>query len=192
MGTLKQISRLLRQVTIIFILMTGNLYSESNLSEELQRRVSISVSIFPKIVATDTGITTKLIDNQINLAVAYKTEKAYASALVADFNQRINKIRSSEAITQIVSIKNLSLKHNNFSAIFLAEVLSDQEFAKLLAYAIKHHIILFSPFPGDVERGAIAGIAIEARIRPFFNLNSLKRAQIEISQTLIRISRTHE
>jgi hypothetical protein len=51
---------------------------------------------------------------------------------------------------------------------------------------------MFSPFVGDVERGATAGIAITSRVKPFFNVKTLKRADIDINPILMKLSKRYE
>lgn len=65
-------------------------------------------------------------------------------------------------------------------AIFLSEKLDDEAFSRLLAWCIAHGVILYSPFEGDVERGATAGVSIQAKVQPLVNLDTLRSSGIAL------------
>ncbi|MBD8524832.1 hypothetical protein [Pseudomarimonas arenosa] len=74
-------------------------------------------------------------------------------------------------------------------AIFLAQPLDDPSFARLLAWCIEHGVILYSPFEGDVERGATAGVSVQAKVQPFVNLSTLRSSGIILRQFYLDHSR---
>lgn len=59
-----------------------------------------------------------------------------------------------------------------------------------MRYGIKHRIIIFSPFQGDVERGASGGILISDRILPYLNLETMHLSDIRIKPFFLRIAET--
>ena len=56
----------------------------------------------------------------------------------------------------------------------------------------KNHIIVFSPFEGDVERGVQCGIAVQARVRPFLNMKSLKSAGVSLKPFFLKVAKKYE
>jgi hypothetical protein len=65
-------------------------------------------------------------------------------------------------------------------------------FRDISNYAITQGALLFSSFEGDVEEGAMVGLDVRSKIRPFLNLTSLERAGLKINPTLLRMCRTVE
>ncbi len=73
--------------------------------------------------------------------------------------------------------------------VFLAVPLDDAQFAALLAWCIGNGVILYSPFEGDVERGATAGLSVQAKVQPFVNLTTLESSGIELRKFFLDHSR---
>jgi hypothetical protein len=69
---------------------------------------------------------------------------------------------------------------------------SDAQLGEMLAEAKRNHLIVFSPFAGDVERGAMAGLSVGSQIKPYFNVRSLREAKIDINPMLLRMSKQYE
>jgi hypothetical protein len=74
-------------------------------------------------------------------------------------------------------------------AVFLAEPLDDEAFSNLLAWCIARRVILYSPFEGDVERGATAGLSIQAKVQPFVNRHTLDATGITLRSFFLDHSR---
>ena len=70
-------------------------------------------------------------------------------------------------------------------AVFLSQKLDDPAFAELLQWCIERGVILYSPFEGDVERGATAGVSIQAKVQPFVNLDTLSSSGIALRRFYI-------
>jgi hypothetical protein len=45
---------------------------------------------------------------------------------------------------------------------------------------VERGVILYSPFEGDVERGATAGVSIQSKVQPFVNAGTLKSSGIAL------------
>ena len=169
-------------VYLLFWLTSALVYAETNETEE--RRVQISLDIFPRIVAVDKDIETKLTsEGKIRLLVLYEKNQASAERLAEHLCRNISNIggRSIEILVARV-MTSVPFDAKLPSAIFLAERLSEGNFKQVWEYVTKHHVILFSPFIGDVERGATVGIAVSSCIKLYFNLNTLRQSGIRINE----------
>ena len=158
------------------------------------RRVQISLPVFPRIVAVDNDFKQKLSPgNKVLLVFLYEFDKGKAQALAELLASKLNNVAGMEIATATVSVSDqLRDKSPVPTAIFVVEPFSELIFASLVDYSIKQHRILFSPYAGDVERGAMAGIAIGSRVKPFFNIKSLQRAGISINAVLLNLSKRYE
>lgn len=184
-------------IPLLLMLLTITAIAESSgyADEEEKRRVDISLSIFPRVVAVDNNFRKKLIDGKnVQLIFLYSKNEPRASELAARINE---KDRSIGGMKVIASAKNISTMVNSQTeirptAIFLSERLADDELLKIMNYAENESRLVFSPFSGDVERGATVGISVTNRVKPYFNLKTLKRSEIVINALLMKMSKRYE
>jgi hypothetical protein len=163
-------------------------------SETSERRVKISLSIFPRVIAVDNHFRDKLTSNhKAHLVFVYDKDRDKSEELREIFLQKNNSVAGMKLEVESVNVRDLVVTGmHSPTALFVTERLADEELAELVAYAISKHIILFSPFAGDVERGATAGIAVTSRVKPYFNVNTLKQSEIEINALLMKLSKRYE
>lgn len=163
-------------------------------SETSDRRVKISLSIFPRVIAVDNHFREKLTkDKKAYLVFVYDKDEAKSEELREVFRQKNTSVAGMELEVESVNFKQLlEPDAPRPTALFVTERLADDDFARLVAFAISKHIILFSPFAGDVERGATAGIAVTSRVKPYFNISTLKQSLIEINALLMKLSKRYE
>jgi hypothetical protein len=64
--------------------------------------------------------------------------------------------------------------------------------ARLRAWSERLRTLVFSPFAGDVEAGAVAGIHVSDQILPFLNLAQARRAGVRFKPFLLRVARRYE
>jgi hypothetical protein len=63
---------------------------------------------------------------------------------------------------------------------------------RLRAWSEHHRALVFSPFAGDVEAGAVAGIHISDQIRPYVNTTQAARAGLRFKAFFLQVARQHE
>jgi len=163
-------------------------------SESIDRRVQISLSIFPKIVAVDNGIREKLDkNNRVLLAFIAEYDDAKSHELAKALRSKIKNIAGMSYKVEPVNLGEILAK-DSFSptAIFLTERLSSKRFNTVMDFAIRKQILVFSLFTGDVERGATVGIAITSRVKPYFNMRTLGASSISINALLIKMLKRYE
>ncbi|HEX5755115.1 MAG TPA: hypothetical protein VFY12_02015, partial [Arenimonas sp.] len=73
--------------------------------------------------------------------------------------------------------------------VFLAQPLSSEHFRLWLEWCVAEGVILYSPFEGDVERGATAGLSVQAKVQPYVNLQTLKSSGIRLRRFYVEHSR---
>ena len=158
------------------------------------RRIQISLPVFPRIVAVDNEFKHKLLPgNKVLLVFLFENDKDKAVHLAKSLENKLTNVAGMEFATAIESITDqLAATAPVPTAMFATELFSEPAFQLLVEYAIKQQRILFSPYAGDVERGAMAGIAIGSRVKPFFNMRSLQRADIGINAVLLNLSKRYE
>lgn len=163
-------------------------------SEATDRRVKISLPLFPRIVAVDNEFHKKLTeDNKARLVFVYDRDKNKASELAKELGKANRNIVNIEVDSKSVSLKEqLSEAAETPTAIFVSEPLGGKDFEKLVIYGINKGIIIFSPYSGDVERGATVGLSITSRVFPYFNNKTLDASGVEINPILLNMSKRYE
>lgn len=180
---------------LVLVFVCGLLVSAAvSANEAADRRIQISLPIFPRIVAVDLGFQKKLLPkDKVLLIFLYETDKANAMKLVELLKDKLSNVAGFKFTARAVSVRDqLAGTAAVPTAMYLAEHFAEQTFMSVLEYSVTQHRILFSPFAGDVERGATAGISITSRVKPFFNIKTLKRADITINPVLLKLSKRHE
>jgi hypothetical protein len=59
----------------------------------------------------------------------------------------------------------------------------------IIKYGIDHHVIVYSPFEGHVERGVLGGLAVEAQVRPYVNLTTLDASNITLKPLFFKVTK---
>lgn len=165
------------------------------IGDELEaRRIKTSLAIFPRIVAVDEDIDSKLdADKRVQLAVAYSNDSLTAQNQASVLTLSVQNIGGRPLAVRALSVSSLFKEDTGaVSGLFIAEKLEDGELERVLSFARERHIIVFSPFSGDVERGVTAGIAVGSQVKPYFNLSALARSGVVVNPTLLRISKHYE
>ena len=175
--------------------MSGLLVSTELIANEAaDRRVLISLPIFPRIVAVDEGFKNKLSPSgQVLLVFLYESDKNHAVILAESLRTQLSNVAGLKFSAHAMSVRDqLAATAAVPTALFITERFSEKSFVRVLEYSIKQQRILFSPFVGDVERGATAGLSITSRVKPFFNVKTLQRADIKINAVLMNLSKRYE
>jgi len=98
-------------------------------------------------------------------------------------------------------IKDLAVKIDNVTSlsalaqaqqpagVFIVSAQSEKDLAELVQWSTASKVVLYSPFDGDVERGAAAGICIEAKVQPFLSLPALQAAGVELKPFYVKVAR---
>lgn len=176
-----------------FVLLSLVLSSYVFADETEKRRVDISVSIFPRIVAVDNHFREKLDEDQkARLLFVYDEDESFAQEIADRVGKDGSNIGGMLVSTRVASVAETWPENNPPVAIFLVEKLSDEQLNRVIAYAESVHRLVFSPFSGDVERGVMVGISVTNRVKPYFNLSRLHRANVVINALLMKMSKRYE
>jgi hypothetical protein len=163
--------------------------------EKERRRVDISLSIFPRIVAVDNHFREKLgEDKSVRLFFLYDKDRENAEDLAQRMNKSGQGIGGREVLAEAVSVDKAVLAAGDElpMAIFVTEHLGDARLLRAMLFAEKYNRLVFSPFTGDVERGVTVGISVTNRVKPYFNMHALQRSKIAINALLMKMSRRYE
>jgi len=159
-----------------------------------ERRLTISASIFPKIIALDQQLTIKTApDGNIYLGVVYIEDEENARNTALNIRNKVNKLAGIDVQIEHTTLLNiLKAPDRRYAGLLISEKLFDKDLIDIITFSSEQNILLFSPFDGDIERGVISSIFVGAKIRPYFNLFALKKAGIELRPSILKVSKTYE
>jgi len=122
-------------------------------------RAFIGLELFPSFLASDRDIKNKVGSNhQLNVMLLYQYRESDAQNL-ANRLKKINTIRNIPIGVFIIHYDKLtSWQNDKLAGLFITE--ENIPLQSIIQYGIKHQIIVFSPFQGDVEQGATGGIFV--------------------------------
>ena len=182
-------------ILIVFVALGAAADNAGYADEEEKRRVDISLTIFPRIVAVDNNFRSKLDSKRkVNLIFVYSGGEERAEFLAESLETKNKYIGGMGVVASAMSANEL-LSGNykgDVTAIFLSERLNEDILKNIVAFAAKKNRIVFSPFTGDVERGVTVGISVTNRVKPYFNTSTLKNSGIVINALLMKMSKRYE
>ncbi len=156
-------------------------------------RAGMALKIFPRIVAVDAGVAEKLThDERLLLVLVFDRDQAAAEQYAERLRTEVAQIRDWPVDIAVADVAELGQADQPPSALLIVEPLPEQLFESLLEFGTEQRRMVFSPFSGDVERGATAGLHIGVRVTPSFNRNTLARSSIDIDPQVLRISKIHD
>ena len=151
--------------------------------------VRISLDIFPKLVAVDLGMKDKLTDDQkVRFHVVYGKKRELAQEVADHLEEAFPRVAGCP--TEV--ILGNTLPSEVPTAILLVERLDEGVLKQFVEYGVTNHILIFSPFKEDVDRGVTAGMYMAIRILPYFNRDTLNRSQIKMHEILLRSAKFYE
>lgn len=159
-----------------------------------ERRVTISASIFPRLIAVDLELLEKLDESgSVRLGLVYHSDIEQAKKVEKLMSRKIKKIAGKKIVVEYIDLKLLDqFNTKRLSGLFITQVMSNSAIKKIIRFSNVNNILSFSPFEGDVERGIISGIFVGAKIRPYFNTKSLVGASVKIKPALLKVSKAYE
>ncbi|MEN8171212.1 MAG: hypothetical protein ABFS08_13400 [Pseudomonadota bacterium] len=155
-------------------------------------RLSIGSKLFPSMLAADLNIKKKQDgDGVLQLFVVYK-DFPHIAEIITDKLAVISDIKGMPLRVTPISLKALvDSDIDPVAGIFLAEELH-ADLAKVIAFARKRKVMVFSPHEGDVEQGAHGGILVRDHILPYINSNALQVSGIQLKAFFLKVAEQYE
>ncbi|QID16377.1 YfiR family protein [Nitrogeniibacter mangrovi] len=155
------------------------------------RRVAVGINLFPAVLAADQDIGKKRSGDALRVLLVYRDDAAQVERLAQGLRDK-GAIRGIPLAVDIVPVEALlDQRRDHIAGVFVAQRLGEDTTA-LVDYCRRHHLLSFSPFEGDVERGVAAGIAVSDRVLPYVNVAALDAAGVRIKPFFLRIAERYE
>lgn len=159
------------------------------------RRITAGARIFRALLAADVDIVRKVgSSNTLRLCLLYTGDTRNANMAGETLRSRDDsRIRKLEVTIDTISFDDYFMENGEqCSGVFLTETLNDDQINSLMNRSNDQGFIVFSPIEGDVERGVQSGLAVEARVRPYLNMNALQAANIQLKSFILRVAKQYE
>lgn len=158
------------------------------------RRVTVGLSLFRALLVADQDAEARVdAAGTLPVLVLYAEDKLQADGYAETLQQELATIREHPTRVDSIAFEAYLARDEQAPlAIFIAERLTGSELESLVQSAIAGGVILFSPFEGDVEKGVLAGLSVQASVRPYINLKVLNETGVSIKPFYLRVARTYE
>jgi hypothetical protein len=155
-----------------------------------ERRIRAGARMFRALLAADLALETKARDGRLEVLVL-----GGEPALVAEVSGLIAPAGGSAIRGLPLVVERLdapaSLEGRQPVGVFLAGPPGAGELEQLVRWGITHKVILYSPFEGHVERGATAGLSIEAKVLPYLNAQTLQASGVTLKPLFLKVAKVH-
>jgi len=158
------------------------------------RRTRAGVRLFRSLLSAEIGIENKAAeDGKLHLLILGGEREQLEELVALLAPQKADQQAKLRGVPVSVDTVDewVSDSADSVAGVFLAEIPSDEELERLIAWSVEHKVMLYSPFEGHVERGVMAGISIEAKVRPFLNVGSLEAAGLKLKPLYMKVAKVH-
>lgn len=161
--------------------------------------MQIGLRLFRALLAADEDLEQKLnAQGQLNLALLYHDDRKQAETFATAMQEsghgsKQGKIKNYPIQIILTDRSRLKeLEEQAPAALYLVQPLPDSMLEEVIRYGIDYQRMVFSPFEGDVEKGVLAGLAIEVRVLPYINQTTLRQSRIHLKSLLLKVAKIYE
>lgn len=158
---------------------------------EEEQRFNVGLKLFPAVLGGSRGLADKVrADGRLRIIVAHidSPQTARRAARYLSDIKQINAIPLDVVTLSTAEMRGAEI--DQVGGIFVST--PGVPANALMAWSKDRETLVFSPFQGDVEDGAVAGISVTDRILPYVNLKQARRAGIVFKPFFLRVAKTHD
>ncbi|MTW19925.1 hypothetical protein GJ668_02320 [Allochromatium palmeri] len=158
---------------------------------EDEQRVRVGLKLFPACVGALEAIETWLTPRgSLLVLVVYTGSSASTRPVVANL-ESVERIRDYPLEIRAVSAAELDAYSGPRPVgVFVSSV--DLPPRQQRLWSERYRTLVFSPFAGAVEGGAVAGIYVADRVLPFVSPTQARRAGIRFKPFFLDVARLHD
>lgn len=159
-----------------------------------ERRVRTGARLFRSMLAADTGLEQRREADGSLRVWLYAVDPTLGdeiSALISPADASKSRLRGMAVRVERATELPGDGGHAP-AGVYLASMPNDAELDRLVRWSITHGVIVYSPFEGHVERGVAGGLAIEAKVQPYVNLETLRAAGVELKPLFLKVSKVYQ
>ncbi|MBV2089307.1 MAG: hypothetical protein KUF72_00295 [Candidatus Thiodiazotropha sp. (ex Ctena orbiculata)] len=186
----KEMSRSLWRGVVLLILLLSRTCFADVLWPEDKQRLNVAINILPACLMADLTLSDKLSSSgKLRILVLHENQQKVALTVSAGL-LALKSIANFPLDVEIISTSDRQKPNlSPIAALFVATPGINSEI--LNNWVEYKQTTVFSPFSGDVERGAVAGIYVTDRILPYINLAQAKKAGVVYKPFFLRIAKQY-
>lgn len=175
----------------LWIALNAGAAQGDSLWQEDDQRLRVGIKLFPAVLgAMESPGEESVGDRAFRVAIVSDGSSEGADR-AASALRAIGQIRDRRLRVVTLNAKDLdTFRGRTLSGVFVAS--PGFSGAQLRAWSERLRTLVFSPFPGDVEAGAVAGIHVSDQILPLLNLAQARRAGVRFKPFLLRVARHYD
>jgi len=159
-------------------------------------RAQTGARYFRAFLSADVDLDHKKVEkDQILVVFLYTDDRRRAADLAGSFSGNVKEgatIHGAPVLVELSSDATLASYGSRVPAgIFLAQSPSQNNLKSIIKYGIDHHVIVYSPFEGHVERGVLGGLSVEAQVRPYLNRATLDASSITLKPLFFKVTKVY-
>ncbi len=160
-------------------------------------RAQTGARYFRAFLSADLDLDRKKVEkDQILVVFLYTDDRRRAADLAESFAGKTKDgatIHGSPILVELSSDATLANYTSRVPAgIFLAQPPAQNNLKSIIKYGIDHHVIVYSPFEGHVERGVLGGLSVEAQVRPYVNRATLDASSITLKPLFFKVTKVYQ
>ena len=153
-----------------------------------ERRTEAGLKLFRALLAADLDLKSKAdSEGRLHVVFFYTDDHRRAEELSKEFG----KLELPTVLESSPDATFAPYEARPPAGIFLVQSPDSRALAAIVKFGIAHHIVVYSPFEGHVESGVLGGLSIEAQVRPYLNLTTLKASNIAIKDFFLRVAKVY-
>jgi len=158
------------------------------------RRLRTGAKLFRALLAADLGLQDRAgTDGRLTILIL--ASEPGPAGEVADLvsgagGPGAGTIRGIPVNIEIAA--DLPATHGPVAGMFVASQKTRERVDQIARWGIAQRTIVYSPFEGHVEQGVLAGLSVEARVRPYLNRKTLEESGIHLQPFFLQVVRMHE
>jgi hypothetical protein len=160
-----------------------------------EQRARTAVRLFRSLLAADLAIDQKTRADGSILVVFFGTEgtrtKELSELLQGDAEGGSGVHGHPLAVEVSADPTFARYRDSPPAGVFLAADPGAQGLQPIIDYGIQHRVIVYSPFEGHVEKGVLAGLSIEAQVRPYLNAATLQASAISLKSFFLKVTKLY-
>ena len=193
---MKHTSGTLKAVVLLLVLILLSAPSKGLLLADTftDSRIQVGLKLFRTLVSADLNIVDKTNnDRELPIILVYVSNSSEAHDFLQTLQASFKSVKDIQVRIDVQALSQLVQNTDRKpAAIFITQPLNEAELTALVKYSIEQHIILFSPFEGDVEKGVLGGLSVQATVRPLINMRTLRSSRIQIKPFYLKVARQYE
>jgi len=165
--------------------------ADPTLWQEDEQRLRVGLKIFPAVLGAVESLDSRsAADGTLQVLVVYQGSAADAREAVGGL-EAVGEVRGRRLRIKALSADALDqYPVTAVGGIFVTSVAVGG--ARLRAWSERLQTLVFSPFAGDLEAGAVAGLYVADRVLPYINAPQAQRAGVRFKPFFLKVARTYD